>query len=245
MRTRWAALALILLLCTACQQNARASLQPEAQATDVASDARAAMARRDWSAAAVLFRQAIPSAPDGVALHYGLAISATYLDLRDEALREFHWVLEHATPGSEEATVARTWLTQTGGQTARAAATERPVTEGDGSDAKSGSSGVRGIVRWAEPGQPAEQPLNRKLLHLVGLKNTATSGLRYNIRSDENGRYEFTNIVAGSYKLTDAIAGEPMWRLKITVPKAQETDVDLELNNSAKVRDDFPEPGPS
>jgi len=178
-------------------------------------------------------------------LHYGLAICATYLDLRDEALREFQWVLEHATPGSEEATVARTWLTQTGGQTARAAATDRPVTEGDGSDAKFGSSGVRGIVRWAEPGQPAEQPLNRKLLHLVGLKNTATQGLRYSIRSDENGRYEFTNIVAGPYKLTDAIAGEPMWRLKITVPKAQETDVDLELNNSAKVRDDFPEPGPS
>ena len=104
---------------------------------------------------------------------------------------------------------------------------------------------VRGIVRWAEPGQKADQPLNRKLLHLVGLKNTATHGLRYNVRSDENGRYEFTNIVAGPYKLTDAIAGEPMWRLKITVPQAQETAVDLDTQNSAKVRDDFRERGPS
>jgi len=104
---------------------------------------------------------------------------------------------------------------------------------------------VRGTVRWAEPGQKADQPLNRKLLHLVGLKNTATHGLRYNVRSDENGRYEFTNIVAGPYKLTDAIAGEPMWRLKITVPQAQETAVDLDTQNSAKVRDDFPERGPS
>jgi len=212
--------------------------------TDVAADARAAMARRDWSAAAPLLRQAIPSAPDSVALHYGLAICATYLDLRDEALREFQWVLEHATPGSEEATVARTWLTQTGGQTARAAATDRPVPEGDGSDAKSGSSGVRGVVGWAEAGQRA-QPLNRKLLHLVGLKNTSTYGLRYSIRSDENGQYEFERIVPGAYKLTDAIAGDPMWRLRITVPEAQQTLVDLGPDNSAKVRDDFPEPGPS
>jgi len=46
-------------------------------------------------------------------------------------------------------------------------------------------------------------------------------------------------------KLSDAIAGEPMWRLKITVPQAQETAVDLDTQNSAKVRDDFPERGPS
>ena len=115
----------------------------------------------------------------------------------------------------------------------------------DPNDPKGGDATVRGIVRWAEPGQKADQPLNRKLLHLVGLKNTPTQGLRYNVRSDENGRYEFTNIVAGPYKLTDAIAGEAMWRLKITVPKAQETAVDLDTQNSAKVRDDFPERGPS
>jgi len=36
-----------------------------------------------------------------------------------------------------------------------------------------------------------------------------------------------------------------MWRLKITVPQAQETAVDLDTQNSAKVRDDFPERGPS
>ncbi len=242
--TRWAALALVLLLGAACHQNARASLQPEAQVTDVAADAREAMVRRDWSAAAPLLRQAIPSAPDSVALHYELAICATYLDLRDEAIREFHWVLEHGTPGSEEATVARTWLIQTGGQTARAAAIDRPVAERDRSDSKVGGSGVRGVVEWAEAGQGV-QPLDRKLLHLIGLKNTATQGLRYSIRSDENGQYEFTNIVAGPYKLTDVIAGEPMWRLRITVVEAQDTVVDLNLSNSAKARDDFRQPGPS
>ena len=49
----------------------------------------------------------------------------------------------------------------------------------------------------------------------------------------------------GPYKLTDAIAGQPMWRLRITVAEAQDAIVDLDPNNSAKIRDDFPEPGPS
>jgi len=202
------------------------------------------MARRDWETAAPLLRQAIPSAPDSVALHYELAICATYLELGDEATREFQWVLEHAQAGSEEATVARTWLIQTGGQTARAAAIDRPVAERDRSDSKVGGSGVRGVVEWAEAGQGV-QPLDRKLLHLIGLKNTPTSGLRYSIRTDASGRYGFEQIVAGPYKLTDVIAGRPIWRLKITVADAEEAVVDLGPNNSAKVRDDFPEPGPS
>ena len=202
------------------------------------------MARRDWETAAPLLRQAIPSAPDSVALHYELAICATYLELGDEATREFQWVLEHAQAGSEEATVARTWLTQTRRPAAPEKTDERLGAERERNDAKAGNSGVRGVVEWAEAGQGV-QPLDRKLLHLVGLKNTHTSGLRYSIRSDSSGRYGFEHVVAGPYKLTDTIAGRPLWRLKITVADAEEAVVDLGPNNSAKVRDDFPERGPS
>ena len=245
MRTRWAALVLVFLVAAGCQRQSSARISAEAPATDLVAAARGAVASRDWLAAAPLFRQAITKTPDDVALHYDLAICASYLDLRDEAAREFQWVLAHAATGSEEVQVARRWLADAGGVAASPATSDHAAPTPDPNDPRTGDGSVRGTVRWAEPGQKADQPLNRKLLHLVGLKNTATHGLRYNVRSDENGRYEFTNIVAGPYKLTDAIAGEPMWRLKITVPQAQETAVDLDTQNSAKVRDDFPERGPS
>jgi len=243
MTSRWLVLALTVLCAPGCQNNARASLQSPAPPSDVATDAREAMARRDWGAAAPLFRRAIASAPDSLALHHGLAICATYLDLRDEAMREFQWVLARGTAGSEETTVARSWLAQTNGPTANPA--DRSASERDGNDPKSGSGSVRGAVGWAEPGHSAQQPMNRKLLHLVGLKDTSTSGIRYSIRSDANGRYEFEHIVPGPYKLTDTIAGQPRWRLRITVAEAQDAIVDLDPNNSAKIHDDFPEPGPS
>jgi hypothetical protein len=245
MRFRWVALAFVLLVAAACEKQSVARVIADAPGPAPAEAARSAMASRDWVAAAPLFRQAIAKSPDDIALHYDLAICASYLDLRDEAAREFQWVLVHAAIGSEEAQVARRWLADAGGVAASPVTSNQPAPVSDPNDPRTGDGSVHGVVRWAEPGERREQPLNRKLLHLVGLKNTPTHGLRYNVRSDENGRYEFTNIVAGPYKLTDAIAGEPMWRLKITVSKAQEAAVDLDTQNSAKVRDDFPEKGPS
>jgi len=245
MRFRWAALALVLLIATACEKQSVARVVADAPGPAPTEAARAAMANRDWLAAAQLFRQAISKTPDDVALHYDLAICASYLDQRDEATREFQWVLAHAVAGSEETLVARRWLADAAGVAASPPTTEQAAPAVDPNDPKAGDATVRGIVRWAEPGQKADQPLNRKLIHLIGLKNTPTQGQRYNVRSDENGRYEFANVVAGTYKLTDVVAGEAMWRLKVTVSKAQETAVDLDSQNSIKVRDDFPEKGPS
>jgi len=48
--------------------------------------------------------------PRGLSLHYGLAICASWLDIRDEAMREFQWVVDHAFAASDEARVAREWL---------------------------------------------------------------------------------------------------------------------------------------
>jgi len=245
MNSRWAALLLVFLVAAACQRQSIARVAVEAPVPDVVEAARGAMASRDWLAAAPLFRQAIPNSPDSVALHYDLAICASHLDLRAEASREFRWVFAHAAASSEEAQVARRWLADAGAVRASPATSSQAATEPDSDTSKAESGSVRGSVQWAEPGERTRQPLNRKLLHLFGLKGTATSGLHYSIRSDENGRYEFTRVVAGPYKLTDAVAGEPMWRLKIAVPQAQETAVDLDPQNSAKVRDDFPERGPS
>ena len=84
------------------------------RAGDEAAEARKAMDRRDWSTAAPLFRSAIVADPENVSLHYGVAICASQLDLRDEAIKEFQWVLAHAATASEEARVARAWLVQAG-----------------------------------------------------------------------------------------------------------------------------------
>src|SRR5262245_63101744 len=115
MRSRWVALALILLVAAACEKQSVARVIADAPSPGPTEAARAAMASRDWAAAASLFRQAIAKTPDDVALHYDLAICASYLDLRDEATREFQWVLVHGAAGSEETQVARRWLADAGG----------------------------------------------------------------------------------------------------------------------------------
>ena len=55
------------------------------------------------------------------------------------------------------------------------------------------------------------------------------------------GRFEFKNVPAGTYKLTNRIAGEPLWRLKVDVADGQTASVDLTPQNSLRVRDDFPD----
>ena len=240
MKTRWSALALIFL-CVACQKSVPASVLPQVQVGDPAAAAGEAMLRREWNGAVPLFRQAIANTPDAVALHYRLAVCASHLDLRGEALREFRWTLEHATAGSEEATVSRNWLAQAGGLAAGVVADDRSETQSAASDGTGPSGSVRGVVGAADSGRP----LDRQLLHLVGLQGTPTHGLRHSVRSDVNGRYEFLQIVPGPYKLTDAIAGAPTWRLRVAVSEAQEVVVDLGRNNTATVRDDFPEPASS
>ena len=82
-------------------------------APEVAADAQAALARRDWPTAAPLFRLALRRDPHDPALHYGLAVCAAYQESHDEANREFRWVLRHAPASSEEARVARDWLGKT------------------------------------------------------------------------------------------------------------------------------------
>ncbi len=77
MRSRWAALVLVFLVAAGCQRQSSARISAEAPATDLVAAARAAMASRDWAAAAPLFRQAIAKTPDDAALHYDLAICAS------------------------------------------------------------------------------------------------------------------------------------------------------------------------
>jgi len=103
-RTAFLWLGLLALGLGACQSPPAAP--PKAPA-DAATLAAAALDSGDYAKAAGLYRQALQSQPESLPLHYGLAVAASYLNLKDEASREFKWVLERGEAGSAEVEAAR------------------------------------------------------------------------------------------------------------------------------------------
>ncbi len=202
---------------------------------DHRAEARKAIAAQRWAVAAGHLRTALQKDPDSVFLHYNLAVCTTWLDRQDEAVREFEWVVAHASAQSEESRTASDWL----------ADRKRPTQSAAGPaavDPNAADSGVHGMLMWAAPGQNPT-PQSRLQLFLVGLRDTPTKELQYVLRSDREGHYEFKRIVAGAYKLTDAIAERPKWRLKVTLQPGQDLPLDLSPQNGTAVRDDFPDGG--
>ena len=206
---------------------------PGTAVRDVIADALAAVNRGDWAGAAPLLRQALGQDPQNAKLHYHLAVAASHLDLRDEAIREFRWILANLAPELPEAQEARRWLTNAGvlpRPTETAADPSGPITE-----ETPGDSGVEGQVLWADG-----RPTARVQLFLKGAPKSPNQTLQWVMRTDDNGRFAFKRIPAGTYMLTNRIAGAPTWRLRVTLAPGEVTTLDLSEANSAKVRDDFP-----
>ena len=223
------AVALALLALAGCGRSAPAPTAAPAD-VDVTALARAAFQRGDWTAAAPLLRQALGKEPASLELHYYLAITDTYLDLSDAAEQEFKWVLANARAGSEEAETARRWLAERGGGVRKA----RDAAAVDNS--ATGTSGLSGQVNW--PDGPVQTA--RLQLFLQGIHGTPTAGSQYVRRADEQGRFEFSKIPPGSYKLTNRVAGRPIWRLRVQIPPDETVKLDLGPQNSLSARDDFP-----
>jgi len=240
MRRPMAGVAMILAL-TACQNAAPPpAASVAAPAVAPAVQAREAAARSDWRAAAPLFREAIAQAPGEIALHYELAVVATHVDDREEATREFRWVVVNASPDSQEYRLAKAWLddaSQPESTTTTTSSTKAtPVLHVE----RAGDANLYGGVVWSsEPNGP--HSTRRMQIHLYGVPNTATKEQRYTVRTDDEGRFEFKNIVAGPYKLTNRVAGKPTWRVRVDVEAGRDTGFDLHPGNSINVRDDFPE----
>lgn len=233
----------------ACQSPPPAS--SPAPVADAATRAREAVQRQQWTVAAPLLREAIGAKPADVSLHYDLAVAATYLEAREEAIREFRWVLANAEPSSQEYKAARSWLAEAGllGG-APAAASAAGAEQAPGSRTadrpavlhvdRTGDAGLYGRVTWGnESGGP--HSTKRMQVHLWGVPDTRTRDQRYTIRSDEEGRYEFKRIVPGAYRLSDRVAGKPSWRLRVNLEPGSDTLLDLNPGNSINVRDDFPD----
>jgi hypothetical protein len=224
----------VLLITTGCRRASQTQAPAPTPVVDHTEEAGKAISAHNWAVAAEHLRAALQHEPESLPLHHNLAICASWLDRRDEATREFEWVVAHAPADSEESKTARRWLAGNAGKTLDVA--------GQAADeAKAGDGTLRGTVMWAEPGQiPA--PQSRLQLFLIGLEDTPTRDQQYVLRSDRDGHYEFKHVVAGSYKLIDGI-GKPKWRLKVTLQPGQDLALDLSPANGTAVRDDFPEGG--
>ena len=200
---------------------------------DIAAEALAASARADWVHAAELLRQALQLDPSRADSHYHLGLAASHLDRRDEAVREFRWVLANVAPELPEAVEARRWLTEAGVLTRPG---EAPTAPSDRiTEETPGDSGLQGRVVWADG-----RPTAREQLFLKGAPKSPNETLQWVMRTDDVGRFEFKRIPAGAYMLTNRIAGEPTWRLRVQLAPGEITTLDLGEANNAKVRDDFP-----
>jgi tetratricopeptide (TPR) repeat protein len=229
-RRAFAGLAAMALLLGACQSPPA----PPPKAADAATLAAQALERGEYEKAAGLYRRALQSQPESLPLHYGLAVAASFLNLKEEAIREFKWVLEHGASGTVEVEAARRWLISVG-------ALPRPaVTAARESDQKPGAAVLEGRAVFAEAGKEAK-PMKRLQLFLVGQPNSPTKEERYNLRTDEQGHFKFSNVMAGPYKLTNRVAGQPIWRLRVELKASQDTFLELNPANSVSARDDFPE----
>jgi Carboxypeptidase regulatory-like domain len=233
---RLLALVLLAVALSACGGPAPA---PKAE-YDPVTEAMKAFDKGDWVLASRLLREALVKQPGDVRLHYSLAVTATHLELRDEAIREFQWVVANAA-GTPEGQAARNWLIAAGILVAATSASAEGPEASSTSDPERGTSTVRGQVSWTDGEPPVS--LTRLQLFLKGLDKTPTKDVHVVQRTDAEGRFAFKNVPAGTYRLTNRIAGEPLWRVRVTVEAGQDASVDLTPQNSVRVRDDFPPDG--
>jgi hypothetical protein len=203
---------------------------------DPLTEARAAMGRHDYGGALLLLRNVIVRDPANLEAHYRLGVSASHLDHADEAAREFDWVVAHGAEGAAEVEVARDWLAVRRSAKVATPAVSSPA--GDALAQKPDSASLSGTAVGPD------KPLARLQLFLKGVPGTAVEREYHVLRTDPQGNFRFTNVVPGDYMLTNAVAGRPMWRLRVSPAKGEQLVLDLSPANQATVRDDFPEPRP-
>ena len=237
-RSRVCAAIVLLVILAACQS-------PSPPARSTSSDTPEVLAARALAAgrytdAALLYREALGEASGKMELHYGLAVASSYLDRRDDAIREFRWVLQYGSPNAAEVDASRQWLTRAGALPP-AAYTANPA--GPEKERAAGNASLEGRAVFAEGGQ-TPQPMPRQQLFLVGQPNSPTQRERYNLRTDERGNFKFPDVVPGPYKLTDRVAGQPIWRLRVEFKASEVKVLELTPANSTASLDEFPESQP-
>lgn len=232
-RASWLVLGAVALLAVACQAGPPA---PRGEAPDAGAAAASALARDQYREAAELYRRALVAAPASVPLHFGLGVALSHLALTNEAIAEFRWVVGHGQAGSSEVETARSWLQRVGALPAPVRRDPAP----SGQERQPGQASLEGHAVFGPPGTEPK-PVKRLQLYLIGQPDGQARDERYVLRTDEDGRFRFANVRSGSYKLTNRIAGTPIWRLRVELAASQDVVLDLDPRNSVTSRDDFPE----
>jgi tetratricopeptide (TPR) repeat protein len=228
-----ALLGLLVLAGPACQS--QTPTPPAHVEADPVARAGAALDAGRYAEATALFREALARAPESVALRYGLAVALSYTD-RGAAIREFQWVMASAQPGSQEHVESQAWLARAGALPSVPTASSRSAER----ERQAGNAVLAGRALFAEPGAKPE-PMGRLQLFLQGRPDSPTKEERYVLRTDEDGSFKFPNVPPGPYMLTNRLAGQPIWRLRVELKPAEEVQLDLNPGNSVAVRDDFPQ----
>jgi len=203
--------------------------------TDPTSRAYVALEAGRYAEAVGLFREALTRMPESVPLRYGLAVALSYTD-RAAAIAEFQWVLGSAPPGSRERVESQAWLARAGALPRVPAASGRSAEP----ERQAGHAVLVGRALSAESGAKP-QAMQRLQLFLMGRPDSSTKEQRYVLRTDEEGNFKFPDVVPGPYMLTNRLAGQPIWRLRVELKPAEEKQLDLTSGNSVAVRDDFPQ----
>ena len=233
MRPRAAALLAFLLLAgQACQSPV--PTPPAHVEEDPAVRAGIALESGRYAEAVSLFREALGRAPENVAHRYGLAVALSYTD-RGAAIREFQWVMANAQPGSGELVESQAWLTRAGALPVSPPVSSRTAEP----EREAGNAVLVGRAVFAEANAKPE-PMRRLQLFLMGQPDSPTKEERHVLRTSEDGGFKFPNLPPGPYMLTNRLAGQPIWRLRIELKPAEERQLDLTRDNSVAVRDDFP-----
>jgi Tfp pilus assembly protein PilF len=235
-RARVCELLVVFLILTACQAPSQPGRSTSSETPAVLA-ARALAAGR-YADAAQLYREALGEASSKMELHYGLAVASSYLERRDDAIREFRWVLQYGPPSAGEVEASRQWLIRAGALPPAAYAAADP--NGPEKERAAGNASLEGRAVFAESGQ-TPQPMQRQQLFLVGQPNSPTQQERYNLRTDEQGNFKFPDVVPGPYKLTNRVAGQPIWRLRVELKASEVKVLELSPANSVASQDDFPE----
>ncbi len=197
------------------------------------TEAREAMGRHDYGGALALLRNVVVRDPANFEAHYRIGVSASHLDQADEAAREFEWIVAHGEAAAPEVQMARAWL---------ASRTARPASgPAHGREELAATPEMASLVGRAVDSAGAKSRLQ---LFLKGLPGTPVAHEYHSLRTDQQGNFRFTNVAPGEYMLTNAVAGLPAWRLRVSLAKGERLTLDLSPANQATVRDDFPEPRP-
>jgi tetratricopeptide (TPR) repeat protein len=228
-----ALLGFLVLAGPACQS--QTSTPPARVEAEPAARAGAALEAGRYAEAVALFREALARTPESVALRYGLAVALSYTD-RGAAIREFQWVMASAQPGSQERVESQAWLARAGALPSVLPVSSRSAEP----EPQAGNAVLVGRALFAEAGAKPE-PMRRLQLFLMGQPDSPTKEERYNLRTDEDGTFKFPNVPPGPYMLTNRLAGQPTWRLRVELKSAEEKQLELNPGNSVAVRDDFPQ----